>query len=152
MLELIPAGMFTWSYRIRADEADIGVLTLSRIKSAGSLTVQGRQFELRRASLFGPIDLVEASSVVARAERKALIRAKYLVTAQDRSLMVVGTGILPRAAEIVHGDVVIGNIRRPNLLRRKVTIETMHAAPVPLLVFCTAIIILYWRQVARSSS
>lgn len=152
MLELIPTGAFTWSYRIKEGGADVGVLTLSRIKSAGSLTMHGRQLDLKRASWFGSIDLVEADRTVAHAERKGFLRPNYLITAEDRQLAVVGTGFLPRAARIVHGDVVIANIRRPNLLRRTVTIDSISGAPAPLLIFCTAVIILHWRRAARASS
>jgi hypothetical protein len=152
MLELIPLSVFNWSYQIRDDGADIGVLALSRIKSAGSFTLHDRQLYLKRASLVGSIDLVEEGRTVAHAERKGFLRPHYLITAEDRQLAVVGTGFLPRAARIVHGDVVIGNIRRPNLLRRTVTIEAMSGAPVPLLVFCTAVVILHWRRAARAAS
>jgi hypothetical protein len=152
MLELIPTGAFTWSYRIKEDGADVGVLTLARIKSAGSFSMHGRQLDLKRASLFGSIDLVEADRTVAHAERKGFVRPNYLVTAEDRQVAVVGTGFLPRAARIVHGDVVIANIRRPNLLRRGVTIDATSGAPAPLLVFCTALVILHWRAAARASS
>ena len=50
-----------------------------------------------------------------------------------------------------YGDVVLATIRRTSLFRRRVTIAADAAAPLPLIFFCSTLLILFWRHQSRAS-
>lgn len=152
MFELKPTGALSWSFDIARDGVHLGRLDLRRLKATGTLRLDAREFEIRRDGFPGPFVLSENGHQLASAERKALFGPKYLITAEDRQLMLASKGFLMRSAQVLHGDVVLATIRRTSLLRRQVRIEAQSADALPVVLFAATLMIFFWRQQARSSS
>lgn len=152
MFELKPARRFSWSFRITRDAAPIGLLELARVRAGGTLTLEDHTYGIAREGLFGPLQLMDGERVIAQAHRKALFRARYQIIAEDRQLELIARGFLGRRAELRHGDVVLARIRRISLLTRDVRIDDGAGnIPLPVLMHCAAVLILYWRMQSRSS-
>ena len=149
MIRLTPRGKFSWSFDITQSSTPIGSLDLARIKRNGSITIGAKSFEVRPERLFGSLALAANGRIIARARRAFAFRPTYRIQADDRELELRGSPLL-RNAVLAHGDVVVARLRRPSFFKRVLDIELAQNAPLPLLVFVSAVIILYWRQVSRS--
>jgi hypothetical protein len=150
MIRLTPRGRFSWSFDITQSNTPIGSLDLARLKRSGSFTIGAQSFELKPDGFLGPLALENSGRIIARAKRAFSFRTSYRVQADDHELELRG-GLLLHKAVLAHGDVVVARLRRPNFFRRVLEIELLQNAPLPLLVFVSAVIILYWRQASRSS-
>jgi hypothetical protein len=151
MIRISPRSRLSWSFDIAKAGTVIGSLDLARIKSGGSFSVDQQRFEFKRERLFGPLALLHDGRTVARAKRAAVLRPLYRIYADDRQLDLRGSFML-RSAKLVHGDVVIATIRRPSFFRRILDIELQQNAPLPLVVFASTVMILFWRTASRSAS
>jgi len=151
MLELKPTSALSWTFTISQDGAPVGRLELTRIRGNGTFDVDGQPFEINRPGWFGPYVLSADGREVATARRSQLLPARFTITAPDRELQVASAGFLPKHARIIHGDVVMGSVRRQSIFRREVTVDVNEPTPTPLIIFLATVIILYWRQQSRSS-
>jgi hypothetical protein len=150
MLELRPTEKFSWTFDITQDGAPIGVLALTRFRSKGTITLGNDSYAIARESVFGPFVLTHSDRMIARAERESLVPARYHIVADDRQLILKSRWF--RKAELLHGDVVIATMKRPNILFRVVQVETKQPLSTPVLILATAIMILLWRRRSRSNN
>ena len=153
MLELTPKGLLSWDFGVRNDGALVGSLELKRVRSGGTLQLNGREYELARRGFLGAFELKEAGRVIATGSRSRIFPVRYDIRTDDRQLQLKTVGLLPKTAKLLHGDVEVATIRRKRLLHREVTVELVQSStPLPIVLFGAAIIVLYWRHRSRSSN
>ena len=147
--ELKRSSAIGWSFVILQGDEQIGTLDFKLLRSAGTLTLNGATYQITREGLFGAFIMSADGHQLARAENTALLRARYRVTAEDRQLRLAAKGFLQRSAEVFHGDVVMSTIGRASVFRRGVRVEDSAILPLPTVMFCAAVMILYWRRRSR---
>jgi hypothetical protein len=150
MYELKPTERLNWSFEILQDGRPAGSLALRLLKPSGTLQLDDKVYEIKREGLFGAYVFTTEGREVARAEKESLLRARYVLKAEDRELLVSAKGFLQRMAQVLHGDVVLATIHRTSLFRREVKIDIQPEAPAHLVMFATTLMLLFWRHQSRS--
>jgi hypothetical protein len=149
--ELKPSALIGWSFDILQQDRAVGTLVFKLVRPAGTLELNGATYQISRDGLFGAFSLTADGREIARAERTSLLRVRYSITAEDRQLVLQAKGFLQRVAQVFHGDIAIATISRPSLVRRGITVEDSEVLPLPTLMFCAGLMLLFWRHRARAT-
>jgi hypothetical protein len=143
---------FGWEYQVNRNGEPLAALDLAALRARGSFELGGELFSFRPdGRLGGAFVLEHGGRVLARAERERLLPVQYRVNLGDR-LLSLRPRVPTRRYRLLHGDRQVGEIRPRGFLSRSFTAEFSEALSPASEVFVLALVLLRWRQRARSSS
>ncbi len=147
-------GLFASVYEISLDGRVLTRLELTRIRSGAAFELDGEWYEVHREGVLRPVYVLERQGrearEVARAEQSSRLPAGFQVRADNRGL-ALRARFPGRRFVVQHGDRRIGEIRPARLLSRSAVLEGMDELAPSTRVFLLTIVVLRWRQQARSS-
>jgi hypothetical protein len=149
-IELEAVHWLRWDFRVTSGGSPLTTLKLPRFRDRASFTLQGQRYDVRRTGLIQPTYHLERGPMsVARAETRGFFRRTFAVTTRDRTISLVERGLLGHTFTVEHGRTALGEIRRPNVLKRGAVATLDERIDLPAAIFLLILVQLEWRRAAR---
>jgi hypothetical protein len=153
MIRCKPKGMCSWDFFVD-DESHHASLEFNWLGEQGTITVDGRSFEVRKhGMLSGHWTLDYGPESIASAQKTSPFFRTFEIQNAHDSLVLRAESPFGRSFHIERCQEVIATIRPDHAFTRRSTIETLRQKwDFPTLCFAFWLVVLTWRRAASSSS
>ena len=153
ILEVEPTGWASWDALVTADGAPIAELRISAWKSRGRFQLDGEDFTIEPSGFWlQNAVLKRGESVVARAERPALLRRQFSISSGSHRMALESRSWAGREYALQIGTQEAGRITREGFLGRKVTLRMAEDLPEALQIFLAYLVICQTKREAAAAA
>lgn len=144
MLEASPQGISGVDVEVTADGVALATIDGSIWSGAGTIFVDGAQYQFHRQGLTG-MALTRDGTAIAEASHELLHRT-WTVTFGDRSIVLRPALIVGRTYDVLEDLVEVGDVTPKGILDRGLTANLPGEIPNPVQVFIVYVVLTVWRR------
>ena len=153
ILEAVPTGWASSNVLIKSDGDPISELIISAWKSRGRFHLDGQEFfiEPKGFWLHNAV-LLRGGSVVAKAERIALLKRRWVISSAGHRLELMSRSWTGREFVLRMGASEVGKITRKGMTGRKIALHLPDDVPEVLQIFLTYIVVCQAKREAAAAA
>jgi hypothetical protein len=149
-IELEAVHWLRWDFRVTSGGSVVTTLAMRRFRDRAAFTLAGQSYAVRRSGLIHPTFHLERGPLsVARAQTRGIFRRTFAVNTGDRTISLVERGLLGNTFTVEHGRTALGEIQRPNVLKRGAVATLDDRIDTLTGIFFLILVQIEWRREAR---
>jgi len=153
MLEAIPKGFFSASFRIQEQDQLLGEVDTSIWREKARLEVEDGTYQLYREGHFsGDFVLEQNGKVVARASKPSALQNRFEVELPNRRLVLRTLSMWNRRFGLFDGEKQIGTIYRLSVFTSRANIDLPGDWPLPIRVFLYWLAFVIWKRQSQAAA
>ena len=147
MLEAIPVGFLSKSFRLEDDGKLVGEIASSLWREAAQLELEGGTYNLyRTAATSGDFVAERQGKIFARAVKTSYLRHDFEVELGNRSLALRQLTLWKRAYGVFDSDKQIGTIAPTTIISRRATIDLPAGWSILDRAFLLWLCLIMWKR------
>jgi len=153
MLTLIPAGWFSWSYRVLRDGADLTRIARPWFREQGSFVLEGVRYEVRRTGWLCGIFALERDGVLlAEATKPSVFRRAFEISVRDDRLDLRAASPFGRTFGLWRGSEPLGTVRPVSVWGRTATADFAAGVAPEVQLFVVFLVLVLWKRAADAAA
>lgn len=151
MLTALPSTLFSWNFRVVADEALVAEITFDFLTEQGTILHRGDLLAVRKhGPLSGRWTLERNGEPLAEAHKPSAFQRRFEVPTVGGTMSVEAKSAFGNGFELIVGDQIVGSIRPAHLFTRQANIDCDPTVTERDQLFAFWLVALAWRRTARS--
>jgi hypothetical protein len=153
MLTATPRHWFSWNYAVSRQDKHIADIDISWWREKGTLTVDGRNYGVRRERpMSGKFILESDGTAVASAKKPSSLRRRLLIEHAGIEYELKPRDMFTRTFELHAGTEVVGTLSATGMFTRRMNVDLPETLPLPMRVFVTWLTVMLWKRDSEAAS
>lgn len=153
MWTVTPKRWFVWDFVARDDrEQEVGQVRLSGWRERGSVVAGGLEYKVSRERAVGTGFVLEgASSPLARAEKRSVLRRAFAIAHAGREYVLQAPSVWRREMVLYDGEAEIGRVAAERAWSRRARVSLPESLPLEVRLFIVWLCFVLWRRQERAT-